>query len=130
MRFVALYQRVFEHQGLKFRLDYDDVEVVHLRRHRRNLGQVVAAEIAGHAVFQRLRLADVYHLAARVLHDIHARQQRQAVRLVAQLIYFRVGHLLSLAVCFTVPSYDSTACRGVFFQGFIRKEDLLRSAAQ
>ena len=89
VRLVALYERVFQHQRLEFALDYDDVEVVHLGHHGRDLGQVFAAEIACHAVFERLGLAHVYDLAADVLHYIHAGQQRQAVGLVAQFVCFR-----------------------------------------
>ena len=85
-RLVALDEGVFQHERFKFRLGDDNVEIVHVRDHRRDLRQMLAAEIARHAVFQRLGLADVNHLAGSVQHDINARQQRQAVGFLAQLL--------------------------------------------
>ena len=63
MRFMSFDQGVFQYQGLEFRVGDDDVEIVHLGRHGRHLGQMIAPEIAGDPVFQRFRLADVDHLA-------------------------------------------------------------------
>jgi len=82
---VPLYKGVFEDKGLELRGDDDDVKIVHLICHGGDLGQVLAAEIARHAVFECLGLAYVDDLAARVLHYIYSRQERQAVCLFPEL---------------------------------------------
>ena len=80
---VPLDEGVFEHEGLKLAPRDDDVEVPHLVHHGGDLRQVLAVEIARDAVFELLGLADVDDLIVLVKHDVHARQQRQAVCLVS-----------------------------------------------
>ena len=94
LRLVPLYKRVFQHQRFKLASGDNDVEIAHLFHHRGDLRQVLAVEIAADAVFQLLRLADVYDLVMLVEHDVHAWQKRKIIRFFAESI----KHLCALAL--------------------------------
>ena len=81
---MALDEAVFQHQRLELRGGNDDVKIVDMADHGGDLGQMVAAEIAGDTVLQRLRLSDIDDLAGGVFHDIDARQERQLIRFFPQ----------------------------------------------
>ena len=78
---VPLDEGILQHQGLKLRVGHDDVKVVDLAHHGTGLfrvgGQV--SKILAHPVFQRLGLAHIDDRIFGVLHDIHARLQRQGM---------------------------------------------------
>ena len=128
MRLVALDERVFQHERFKFRLGNDDVEVVHVRDHRRDLRQMVAAEIARHAVFECLSLADVDHLAGSVQHNIDARQKRQAVGFLAQLLDLGHGILRKVPECKSKGVFITRPCPFVCFLPQITPRSPRRSA--
>ena len=82
MGLVALDEGVFQHQRFKLAARDDDVKIRHLLHHGRHLGQMLAVEIAGDAVFELFGLADIDDLIVFIEHDVHAGQQRQAVGLI------------------------------------------------
>ena len=86
MGLVALDQGALQHQGLKLRLDHNHVKVVDLGHHSPGLFVVAGGvlKILAHPVFQRLGLSHIDDPTLGVLHDVHARLQRQGVRLVPQ----------------------------------------------
>ena len=72
VRLVELDEGVFQHKRLKLGIDHDDVEIRHMVDHRGDLRQVLAAEIARDAVFERLGLADIDDGAGFIEHEIDA----------------------------------------------------------
>ena len=89
---MQLDHAALEHERLEFAVGDDIVEVVDVAHHLVDLGQMLfhRAEIAAHAVFERLGLADIDDVARAVLHDVHARPQRQLVRLFGEVWQTRV----------------------------------------
>ena len=85
---VALDEGVLQNQRLKLRVGHNHVEVVNLAHHGPGLlrvgGQV--CEVLAHPVLQRLGLAHVDDLVFGVLHDIHARLQRQGMRFFLEFV--------------------------------------------
>ena len=61
MRLMLLYQRIFENQRLKLGIYDYDIEVGNLLDHCRHLGQVGAAEVARHSVFEFFCLTYIYN---------------------------------------------------------------------
>ena len=86
LRHVALDERAFEHQRLKFRSGNNDVEMVDLGDHAPCLWRMGRGilKILADTVFELLGLADVDDRAGLVLHDIDARLQRETQRLVLE----------------------------------------------
>ncbi len=93
MRLVALDKRVFQNEGFKLGRGDDDVKVAHLLDHRCGFRLVLAAKVARHAVFEFFGFADVDDLALFVQHEVDPWQKRQAVCLVAQVVYYRSSRL-------------------------------------
>ena len=91
MGLMPLDQGVFQHQGLKLAGGHDDVKVRHLVHHGLYLGQMLPVEIAADPVFQLLGLANVYHFALFIQHDIHPRQQGQMIGFFSQGIKHTVN---------------------------------------
>ena len=86
---VPLDQGVLQDQCLELRAHHDGVEVIHLGHHHPGLFVVAAAglEVLADAVFQLFRLAHIDDQSRLVHHDVHARGQGQAVRLLQQLLF-------------------------------------------
>ena len=81
---IALDELRFEQQSLGLIVGRDDRHRPGLRHHPLEpLGQAVDLGIVGDPVLQRARLADIEHVAARILHPVHAGPQRQRCQHVA-----------------------------------------------
>ena len=92
---MLLYKAAFEHEGFKLAVGENDIEIIDVFDHFAHFYSVVmlGAEILADAVFERLRLADIYYLRAAVFHQIDAGGQRKLHRLFAKLLDFRVHSL-------------------------------------
>ena len=90
VRHVLLDERVLQHQRLQLGGGVIDLEAVDGGDHFGRLARRNAArrEIAGNAVLQRLRFADVDDAVELVAHDVHARRRRQQSGLCQQLGFF------------------------------------------
>ena len=86
MGLVTLDEGVFQHQGLKLTGGHNHVEIRHLIHHGLHLWQVLPMEITADPVFQLFCLANVYHFALFIQHDIHPRQQGQIIGFFSQVI--------------------------------------------
>ena len=73
-RLVQLYQAAFQHKRVQFARADDEVEIHDVVDQLQCLCVVVGVvpEIGGHAVLERLCLADIDYLPGLVLHQIHA----------------------------------------------------------
>ena len=74
VRLVQLDEVALQAQRLQIGIAQEDIEIVDMTDHRRNLGGVLRiTEIGAHAVLQIDRLADIDDGALRILHQVAAR---------------------------------------------------------
>ena len=83
-RAEAFDQIRFEKQGLRFRMRRDHNHVPRARHHPSNpVGQIAGIGVAGDAVLEVLRLADIKHVAMAVDHPVNARAFRHGLEVLA-----------------------------------------------
>jgi hypothetical protein len=84
---VAFDELLLGQQRLGLGLGRDELDVAHLGEHRR----ARAAEVAGHALLDRERLADVEDLALGVAEQVDAGAVRQRAALLGQALLDALG---------------------------------------
>ena len=81
---VALDKLRLEQQSFRLAIGRDDGHAARLRDHAAQaVGQPLHLRVVRHPVLERLRLADIEHIAARIIHAIDARLGRQSLEHIA-----------------------------------------------